>query len=124
MRSDSIFNETHSISVSFANPIKGIVNTEATKKSLSGNKGIEIIFDYRNVAVLSAFTFINVFDTQWALMVEVDEKEAFQAVTNLEELALIKGVAITLAIIIFALFITRVVCVKSKPKHFQQRKTV
>ncbi len=87
MRSNSFLApETHSIIASFANPAQGMVDTEATRAVFSaGESGQKIIQDYRGVAVLSAYTPLKVGETTWAVIAEINEAEAFQAIRQLEE---------------------------------------
>jgi len=90
MRSDSYLDQVnHTVEASFANPEKGSVKTNAVKQALAGMTGSELIIDYNGNPVLSSFTLIDVDGIQWALMVEVDEAEAFAAVTTLKLLVLL-----------------------------------
>ncbi len=84
MRSDSILNpEDYSIAASF---IQGNqVYTQASRSALSGNTDTRIIEDYRGYTVLSAWAPVEIFDTRWALLCEIDAKEAMQAKTLMEE---------------------------------------
>ncbi len=78
MRSDSYLDpENHSIVASFANPDKGSVNTEASRGALSGTKGAKIIMDYNGNPVLSAYAPLDIKDTRWAIISEIDVAEAF-----------------------------------------------
>ncbi len=81
MRSDSFLDPiNHSVLASFQNPEKGSVNTEAAQAALNRNEtGNKIIKDYNGNPVLSAYTPIQVGDTQWALLSEIDKAEAFSS---------------------------------------------
>ncbi len=59
------------------------VNTLAVERALSGETGFDIVDDYRNVPVLSAYTPVNVLGLNWAIMAEMDEEEAFASVGTL-----------------------------------------
>jgi methyl-accepting chemotaxis protein len=84
MRSDSYLDpENHSIEASFANPEKGDVDTAATRRALSGESGVDIITDYNGNPVLSAYTPIQVYDTEWALLSEINEAEVRAPVNGL-----------------------------------------
>ncbi len=61
------------------------VKTQGTEAALSGEKGFAIFPDYRNVRVLSAYKSLNIGGLQWAIMSEIDEKEAFSPVAELRE---------------------------------------
>jgi len=108
MRSDSYLDPTHhSVAASFRYPQKGKVDTDATKAALSGQTDEKIIIDYNNNPVLSAFTPLQIGDTQWALLAEIDEAEAFAAVKTLEWLIGIVAILGLSAIIAVALLVTR-----------------
>ncbi len=78
MRSDSYLDpKHHSIEASFADPVKGRAETEASRSALSGKSGIEVIQDYNGNPVLSSFAPIKVGDTTWAILAEIDVAEAF-----------------------------------------------
>jgi methyl-accepting chemotaxis protein len=98
MRSDSFLDpEYHSVNASFANKSgKGLVSTDASKRALKGEKDIDIITDYNGNPVLSAFTSIKIGDFNWALISEIDESEAFAAISTLEFLAFI---IVTIAVV-------------------------
>ena len=81
MRSDSYIDpKNHSVKASFANPATGSVDTEAVNAALQGKNGENIIDDYNGSRVLSAYTPIKVFGDRWALIAEINEKEAFGSV--------------------------------------------
>jgi methyl-accepting chemotaxis protein len=83
MRSNSILNpEGYSVSASFKEGNR--VNTEATQQALSGVSGDATINDYLGSRVLSSWTPVTVFDTQWALICEVDEAVAMAARSDMQ----------------------------------------
>ncbi|VAW88421.1 Methyl-accepting chemotaxis sensor/transducer protein [hydrothermal vent metagenome] len=75
------------------------VDTQGVRAALSGKTGFEIFPDYRNVAVLSAYTPLNIPGLNWALMSELDESEAFAASDRLSAL-IIQTILISAAVII------------------------
>jgi methyl-accepting chemotaxis protein len=94
MRSDSFLDpKNHSVKASFARPATGSVDTDAVSKALAGKTGSEIIIDYNGNPVLSAYTPLKVGDSNWALIAEVDEAEAFQAISNMQILMAIIAIA-------------------------------
>jgi len=102
MRSNSILDPIHhSIIASFANPNMGMVDTQASRSALAGETGSGIIQDYRGELVLSAYTPIPIGDTTWALIAEIDQAEAFAAITRLEWLGGIIGFLIGFITLIF-----------------------
>ena len=84
MRSDSYIDpEFHTVDTSFQNPTKGVVDTVAAREALSGQSGQGVIEDYRNMNALTFYEPLNIFDTHWAFITEIDEAEAFSAVHDL-----------------------------------------
>ena len=85
MRSNSyLAPDTHSIIASFANPAKGMVNTDSSNNALAGESGDNIIKNYRDDLVLSAYTPVKAGDKQWALVAEINQAEAFAPIKTLE----------------------------------------
>lgn len=76
MRSDSFLDSVnHSVSGSFKNPNLGSVDTKASREALSGVTDSKVIKDYTGSKVLSAYTSLDVFNTRWALIAEIDRSE-------------------------------------------------
>jgi methyl-accepting chemotaxis protein len=108
MRSDSFLDPiNHTVKASFANPQKGSVDTEGARKGLSGKSDTQIIIDYNGNRVLSAYTPVKVEDVTWALLAEIDEAEAFEAVKTLQWLIGIVALIGIAAIMVVALLIAR-----------------
>ena len=85
MRSDSHLSpQTHAVKASFSNPIEGKADTVASRAALSGDNGNGLIEDYRGVRVLSAYGPVTFGSTTFALIVEIDEKEAFGPMSDLK----------------------------------------
>jgi len=102
MRSDSHSDfENHSASASFAKPEKGSADTRATRESLAGRTGKEIVRNYNGEKVLSAYTPLNVWNTTWSLIAEIRTEEAFASVRTMERfMGMVAIVAILLIVII------------------------
>jgi methyl-accepting chemotaxis protein len=106
MRSNSFLDPiNHSIKASFANPNIGAVDTESSRAALAGETGAKIVKDYLNKPVLSAYTPLQVGDTTWALLVEIEKTEAFAAITTLKwwfgiTVMLCLAIIITIAILL------------------------
>ncbi|RXJ90925.1 chemotaxis protein [Arcobacter sp. CECT 8983] len=86
MRSDSYLNpKEYSLKASFANKAK--VDTVAAKNALEGKENTEIIMDYNNNPVLSAYSVVKIGqDFKWAILSEIDEAEVLitpNAIRNL-----------------------------------------
>jgi methyl-accepting chemotaxis protein len=78
MRSDSFLDpKYHTVTASFADPVKGKADTEAIRLALKGKNGSDIIMDYNGNPVLSSYDSLDAFGITWALLAEVDVAEAF-----------------------------------------------
>ena len=99
MRSDSFLDPTyHSVQTSFANPLLGKLDTEATRQSLLGNTGSQTIIGYNGTPVLSAYAPLPLQDgVVWNIVAEIDEAEAFAPIFALQTTMLIlAGVGVVL----------------------------
>ncbi|CAN2040527.1 methyl-accepting chemotaxis protein [Candidatus Magnetomoraceae bacterium gMMP-15] len=101
MRSDSSLDTDHTVASSFADPSKGSVKTEASLEALAGKSGQKISMNYMGNSVLTAYAPVKVGDTTWALIAEIDENEAFEAVAGLRIIVVI--IIISAIIVIFAI---------------------
>ncbi len=78
MRSDAYLDKVHrSVTASFKNPEKGRIETRATAEALAGRTGADVIDGYQGRPVLSAYTPLVFGEKTWALVAEVDVREAF-----------------------------------------------
>ncbi len=78
MRSDSYLDpKNRSVQASFRYPDKGTVNTKAAIAALNGKTGTEIIIDYNNNPVLSAYAPVDILGVKWGILAEIDVAEAF-----------------------------------------------
>ncbi len=102
MRSDSFLDqEGRSVMASFAGTVeRNGVDTQATSAALGGETGINRVKDYNGNTVLSAYTRVDVGDTHWALLAEVDEAEVNEPITNL---LMIVGLVIGAAVVLIVL---------------------
>lgn len=108
MRSDSFLDaEHHSVQASFAHPVKGIVDTEASRQALAGKSGKKIMPSYHGRLVLSAYTPVYVGDTTWALIAEIDDSEAFATLDALKCLLVLIAIAGVIVIVLIAVLFTR-----------------
>src|SRR6056297_2151299 len=107
MRSDSFLDpQNHSVMASFKNPSTGAVNTEAVRRALSGQSGIDILTDYNGNPVLSAYAPIEVDGFTWVILSEQDESEAFVSVDQVTMLILIISVVTVVAVLVIAFLFT------------------
>lgn len=103
MRSDSYLDpEGHSVEASFAGTVEeNGVDTTASREALAGNSGAEVIMDYNGNPVLSVYSPLQVYGTDWAIIAEIDQSEAFAAASQMRNLALaVTGVsAVVIAVL-------------------------
>ncbi len=77
MRSDSYQEpEHHNVVASFKNPAQGKVETEAVERALAGSTGTDVIIDYNNNPVISAYAPLKIGDATWVILAEIDVSEA------------------------------------------------
>lgn len=108
MRSDSYLDPTHhTVMASFANPQLGQVDTEASRKALSGTTDASLIIDYNGNPVFSAFAPIQVKGLDWAILAEIDQSEALAAVYELEWMNLVLSLVISALIAVAAWLFSR-----------------
>ncbi len=100
MRSNSRFVEEPTI-------LQKEVDTAATRDALDGITGERIIKDYRRIPVLSAYTPLDLKFVNWALLVEIDEEEAFAAVNTVEKRVTILGSLIASITFLFIYLVNR-----------------
>jgi serine phosphatase RsbU (regulator of sigma subunit) len=82
--------------------LKVQVNSKAAEQALSGRANTMITNDYRDVAVLSSFSPVNVPGLNWAIIAEIDEREILAPVHALRDKVL------TVSGIVLIIFITLV----------------
>ncbi|KOO15484.1 chemotaxis protein [Vibrio xuii] len=59
------------------------VNTSTSKASLKGQRGSDVISDYRGIDVLSAYSPVNAAGLSWGIIVEIDKSEALADLSSL-----------------------------------------
>ena len=72
------------------------VKTTATEAAIEGNIQTEIVSDYRGVSVLSSYAPLRLKGLRWAILAEMEQSEAFGAVTSLQIYMGILGVILML----------------------------
>ena len=92
------------------------VDTEATRDAFEGYVGAKIINGFRDLPVLSAYTPLNLNFINWALLVEMDEAEAFVAIQKAE--SLLKVIASVIGTITIGyIYFTRRAYKKAEEEH-------
>ncbi|PSU47523.1 hypothetical protein C9J12_14750 [Photobacterium frigidiphilum] len=102
MRSDSFLDqEGRSVMASFAGTVgRNGVDTQASNAALAGETDIQQVIDYNGNSVLSAYTRVNIGDTHWALLAEIDEAEVNEPIYSL---LILVGLVIAVAIVVIIL---------------------
>ncbi|WBA10065.1 methyl-accepting chemotaxis protein [Salinivibrio kushneri] len=108
MRSDSFLDaENRSVFASFMQPAQGSVETLAVQRAIQGETGIDVINDYNGNPVLSAYAPLTVSGLSWAIIAEMDVKEAFAALNELQGLIVTVLVIAVATIAVTAILLTR-----------------
>lgn len=79
------------------------VNSVASEKALRGTVGTEIVKDYRNADVLSAYSPIEIGGMRWAILAEKDVAEAMAPLYDMRNKLLITIGAIAILVTLFSL---------------------
>ncbi|NKF50529.1 response regulator [Shewanella sp. WXL01] len=109
MRSDAYLDPVNrTVSASFANPELGSIKTEGSIAALQGESGGIITKDYRGVSVLSTYTPIMWGDINFALLVEMDESEAFHAILQTRKIIFVTVIFLAALMAIIAIFLATV----------------
>jgi signal transduction histidine kinase len=80
--------------------------TESVKKALQNHSGTSIIYDYRNIKVLSSYIKLNIPNLNWAVIAEIDFDEAMIPVKEMQQKILILTIFLSLIIFFITYFIT------------------
>ncbi|MGD9732483.1 MAG: ATP-binding protein [Desulfamplus sp.] len=88
-------------------PVLNHVKSEAVTDALAGITNEKIITDYRGVEVLSAYAPLNIFNTKWAIIAEIDKDEAFSGLRELKRNTLLLGIFAVFLIILISALIAR-----------------
>ncbi len=86
---------------------KTVVNTIGLKKALEGKTGAEIIKDYRNISVLSSYSKVDIPVLDWAILAEIDEKEAMIPIDSIRNNILYLSILMSLLLFAFVYIIAR-----------------
>jgi len=81
-------------------PVKSV----ASEKALRGISGTEIVEDYRNIEVLSAYAPIEIGGMRWAILAEKDVSEAMAPLYDMRSKLLITLGTIAILVTLFSLF--------------------
>lgn len=84
---------------------KKLVKTTSVQSALKGETGTNLINDYRNISVLSSFSNVEIPGLDWAIMTEIDEKEAMIPIDSIRNNILYLSILISLLLFAFVYII-------------------
>ena len=103
---------------------KTFVRTTGFKKALNGETGTEVIKDYRGISVLSSYSKVNIPILKWAILAEIDEKEAMIPIDSIRNNILYLSVLMSLLLFAFVYIIAKRISLPIvKLKHAAQNIT-
>lgn len=91
MRSDSRFSTASTV-------LKKEVKTESVTKAFDGTPGMEIIDDYRGIAVLSAYGKVHIPGLDWVILTEIDYAEVMAPIIRLRNWIILLGIGLSLGL--------------------------
>lgn len=111
MRSDSYLDpNSHSVKASFAGTIeKNGVDTEASRKALSGVSGSGIIEDYIGNHVLSVYSPLDIHGLTWAIIAEIDLHEVEAPINAMIRTIVIAGLVVALVVALCAFMLANTI---------------
>ncbi len=83
------------------------VETIAVSKSFEGEPGISVISDYRGVTALTAYKPLDIAGINWALIVQIDEKDIISPISGLWGFLVSIALLSAIAVIVAAFFIAK-----------------
>lgn len=104
MRTDSRFSRESTI-------LKTTVATSSAQKALAGESGVNVIPDYRNISVLSAYGPMEFAGAHWAILSEIDMDEVLSPILQMRNFLLSIGALITGAVVAVGLMSARSISV-------------
>ncbi|TMP85664.1 methyl-accepting chemotaxis protein [Pseudoalteromonas ruthenica] len=111
MRSDSFLDaQGRSVKASFAGTIADNgIKTKAVTEALAGRSNTEVIIDYNGNPVLSSYEPLDIGDTRWAMVVEIDQQEVFSSVDKLISSMTVLLVLVIAAILLATWWVVRMI---------------
>lgn len=90
------------------------INTQAAHEVMQGNSGTILSTNYRNIPVVSSFAPLAIEGLKWGLIAEIDESEVVAPVKKLMWATIGWGFVLLFILIIFAIFIVRMIVMPIK----------
>ncbi|KEY90931.1 hemolysin secretion protein [Candidatus Photodesmus blepharus] len=99
------------------------IDSKTANRAISGQDGIDLVLNYQGKSVLSAYAPINAAGLKWAILTEIDEKEALKDVQVLIDSVLINVLISIFVIVIFSVLFSYFVGTSiSKPIRIASKK--
>lgn len=80
------------------------VDTHGVREALAGREGVDFYTNYADARVVGAYAPVPVPGTQWVMVIDMQEAEAFAAVTELRNIILLIGL-VAAAVVAFVAFV-------------------
>lgn len=87
--------------------LKLTTDSEASKKAIAGETGVLAYANYRGKNVLGAYAPVSIHNTRWALIIEQETSEIYQAIFNLRNLLILIGLAIIVVVVTISTIVSR-----------------
>ena len=78
------------------------IDSDATRQALDGKEGVVDFIDYRGIASIGAYAPLKVQGLNWAIVAKIDEAEANQPISDLNQSSLIRALLIAVAVVVAA----------------------
>ena len=78
------------------------IDTAASNAALDGKSGFEVVRDYRDISVFSAYGPVNILGVRFGLLAELDESEALATANTLERQTLLRTSLTALGLLVLA----------------------
>ncbi len=78
------------------------VDSDATRPALEGKEGVVDFTDYRGVPSIGAYAPLKVQGLNWAIVAKINEAEANQPISDLNQSSLIRALLIAVAVVVVA----------------------
>ncbi|WZL71687.1 methyl-accepting chemotaxis protein [Clostridiaceae bacterium 35-E11] len=81
------------------------IKTEGTEAVMEGKSDVDTYFDYQNIKSIVAYTPLSIDNLKWAVLVKINEKDAFHSVHKLLSVIIPILIFAVIAIIVFSVMI-------------------
>ena len=78
------------------------IDSDATRPAFEGKEGVVEFTDYRGVPSIGAYAPVRVQGLNWAIVAKIDEAEANQPISDLNQSSLIRALLIALVVVVVA----------------------